>query len=171
MCKFSLHRAFLYQAHPNALVRLLSCTRVGAACPRHFQRTNVMGAASPPLTALLVVHLHLQPGSAPSPGRLLSRLKNRTVPGHRQSSLNPISGLWSCSMSQVLSCPFLVAVTLVLPSPESQGLPRWPGPATSLQGKARQLGRGSQAVRLGTGLNRGKGGGAGEASCDSPNPN
>ena len=68
MCKFSLHRAFLYQAHPNALVRLLSCTRVGAACPRHFQRTNVMGAASPPLTALLVVHLHLQPGSAPSPG-------------------------------------------------------------------------------------------------------
>lgn len=68
MCKFSLHRAFLYQAHPNALVRLLSCTRVGAACPRHFQRTNVMGAASPPLTALLVVRLHLQPSSAPSPG-------------------------------------------------------------------------------------------------------
>ena len=68
MCKFSLHRAFLYQADPNALVRLLSCTRIGAACPRHFQRTNVMGAASPPLTALLVVRLHLQPSSAPSPG-------------------------------------------------------------------------------------------------------
>lgn len=68
MCKSSLHRAFLYQAHLNALVRLLSCTRVGAACPRHFQRTNVMGAASPPLTALLVVRLHLQPSSAPSPG-------------------------------------------------------------------------------------------------------
>lgn len=65
-------------------------------------------------------------------------------------------------MSQVLSRPFLVAVTLVLPSPESQGLPRWPGPATSLEGKARQLGRGSQAVRLGTGLSRGKGGGAGK---------
>lgn len=32
MCKFPLHRAFLYQAHPNALVRLRSCTRVGAAC-------------------------------------------------------------------------------------------------------------------------------------------
>lgn len=68
-------------------------------------------------------------------------------------------------MSQVLSCPFLVAVTLVLPGPESQGLPRWPGPATSLQWKARQLGRGSQAVSLGTGLSRGngEGGGGGEA--------